>query len=228
MRRTQLSSFGALLLGWTLGLAPTTQCRAQAPPPSAPVRSERQGSVELHPRLGLYFSPGLLNTEYVTPSGRVVARRQLMAITFGLGVTLWPAKFMAVEGAAVFAPSMVAITDSARTMDATSGVVLASLRTVFGIRRRTEGWSLYGGPGLGIIHRGSAASGWGRSDRTGPALVLAAGARLAMRDSPSFTIEVASYSTWISSPTAPTGAHQRRWHQDLVWSCGLAIPLAHP
>jgi hypothetical protein len=203
-RRARLMMEGALLLA--PGLAP-----AQSP-------------WELHPRMGVYFSPGLLNAAYGPTGAATVRRRQLTAITFGVGATLWTARFLSVEGAVTFAPSMVATTDTLTTMDATSGVILGSLRANVGIRRRTEGWSLYGGPGFGVIHRGAAARGSAR-DVTAPALILALGGRLALPHSPAFTFEVASYSSWIDTRFEASAAPQRRWHQDLVWSFGLAIPV---
>ena len=211
MGRLRHSRFGTLALGCALSLGAS--------------RATAQGRFELHPRLGIYFSPGVLLATYEPSSGQVVRRRQLMSPTLGIGATLWAAKYLAVEGAAIYAPSMVAITDSQRTQDATSGVVLASLRTTFGLRRPTEGWSLYGGPGVGLIHRGGAARG-SRAGDTRPALLPAAGGRLALKNSPSFTVEVASYSSWTNSGAEPSGTGRRRWHQDVVWSWGLAIPVA--
>lgn len=192
----------------------------------APSLASAQSAWELHPRMGVYLSPGLLNAAYGSSGAATVRRRQLTAITFGVGATLWTTKFLAVEGAITYAPSMVATTDTLTTMDATSGVLLGSLRANVGIRRRTEGWSLYGGPGLGLIHRGQAARGSSR-DATAPAFILALGGRLALPHSPAFTFEIASYSSWIDTRFASSGAAQQRWHQDLVWSFGLAIPVAH-
>jgi hypothetical protein len=203
----------ALVAGGTLGLAPG--------------RAPAQSPWELHPRMGVYFSPGLLNAAYGPTGAATVRRRQLAAITFGVGATLWTTRFLAVEGAVNFAPSMIATTDTLSTMDATSGVLLGSLRANIGIRRRTEGWSLYGGPGLGVIHRGSAARGSAR-DMTAPAFILALGGRLALPHSPAFTVEVANYSSWIDTHFGSSGAPQRRWHQDLIWSVGFAIPVSTP
>lgn len=186
------------------------------PPPVA-------AQVKVSPAVGLYMPVGNLVQGNLATGGEI--RRQLPAGLIGVRIAAWPNHRFGLEGGITFSPSQVAVTDSLRTVDVTSGVMLASARAFVALGPQAARWSIHLGAGVGVVSRGGRAFD-NTSGSSAPALALSAGVRTRMRRTAvqmRFELEdyvlSARFNKGLPSETAA------RMHHDILWSLGVTVPV---
>lgn len=181
-------------------------------------------TVEVTPHVGMHMPVGLLLEGRDQTDNTYARRRQLGAISIGARVTLRATASFSLEGNGTLSPSLVAITDSVRTVDLGGRVLMGSLKAMYRFSEIPSGWSFWGGAGAGIVGRNG--DGWnGTRGTTDAALVLAGKARLGkLNSSKAFILAIEDYVTRASFGNTNASA-QPRIHHDVVYSFGMAIPL---
>lgn len=188
-------------------------------------RAARAQVVEVTPHFGMHMPVGLLLEGRDQTDNSFVRRRQLGAISVGARLTWRVHDRFAIESNTTYSPSLVAITDRARTVDLGGRVLMGHVKGLYKVAQTRSHWSFWGGTGVGVVSR--HGDGWtGTAGTTDAALVLAGKARLRrVNSSKAFTLAVEDYVTRAAFENTNASARPRI-HHDVVYSFGMSLPLA--
>lgn len=184
-----------------------------------------QDAWEVTSGIGYYVPLATVVSAEDDGSSGQIARRHVGAILGGVRLgrsTDWIRLEMGLD----YTPSLVAVSSSEETRDLSSGLLLGHVRALLALSHEgTDGrWSLFAGPGLGVVHRWGAA--WDSfSGKTSPSGSAAFVARYAPETYPvAFRIEVDGHVYRTRLRDDPDDVVSQI-HGELLWIVGVSVPV---
>ena len=214
---------------WTRGGAATAVVLATATGLCTPATALAQ-QVDVGFTLGFYNPLGALVQRGEKSSPATFFQQRLQSTpSLGANLIVWTSHRLGIAANIAVSPSDVAQTDTSGTHDHSSGLLLGSVRVVYGLTpmlfkarpgHRDLPWSFYVGGGVGFASRSGAV--WAYSSGlTSPALVLNAGVRTAMGSRMILHFDLEDYYSRAQFDKGLATQTEARSHNDFVISLSL-------